>query len=83
MAETLKLSNLPGYRTGGTVHVIVNNQIGFTASPAEQRSTPYCTDVAKMLECPICHVNGEDLDARRAGRRAGDGVPRAVRVATS
>ncbi|HEV7557684.1 MAG TPA: 2-oxoglutarate dehydrogenase E1 component, partial [Kofleriaceae bacterium] len=61
--ETLQLSGLPGYRTGGTVHVIVNNQVGFTASPAEQRSTPYCTDIAKMLECPIWHVNGEDLDA--------------------
>ena len=61
--ETLQLSSLPGYRTGGTVHLIVNNQVGFTASPAEQRSTPYCTDVAKMLECPIWHVNGEDLDA--------------------
>ncbi|MBA3394803.1 MAG: 2-oxoglutarate dehydrogenase E1 component [Deltaproteobacteria bacterium] len=61
--ETLQLSGLPGYRTGGTVHIIVNNQVGFTASPAEQRSTPYCTDVAKMLECPIWHVNGEDLDA--------------------
>ena len=61
--ETLQLSSLPGFRTGGTVHVIVNNQVGFTASPAEQRSTPYCTDIAKMLECPIWHVNGEDLDA--------------------
>ncbi|HEY1553964.1 MAG TPA: 2-oxoglutarate dehydrogenase E1 component [Kofleriaceae bacterium] len=61
--ETLQLSNLPGFRTGGTIHLIVNNQVGFTASPAEQRSTPYCTDVAKMLECPIWHVNGEDLDA--------------------
>ncbi|HEU0029308.1 MAG TPA: 2-oxoglutarate dehydrogenase E1 component [Kofleriaceae bacterium] len=61
--ETMQLSGLPGYRTGGTVHVIVNNQVGFTASPAEQRSTPYCTDVAKMIECPIWHVNGEDLDA--------------------
>jgi 2-oxoglutarate dehydrogenase E1 component len=61
--ETLQLSSLPGYRTGGTIHIIVNNQVGFTASPAEQRSTPYCTDVAKMLECPIWHVNGEDLDA--------------------
>jgi len=61
--ETLQLSGLPGYRTGGTVHIVVNNQVGFTASPAEQRSTPYCTDVAKMLECPIWHVNGEDLDA--------------------
>jgi len=62
VAETLQLSSLAGYRTGGTIHVIVNNQVGFTASPAEQRSTPYCTDVAKMLECPIWHVNGEDLD---------------------
>jgi 2-oxoglutarate dehydrogenase E1 component len=61
--ETLNLMNLPGYRTGGTVHIIVNNQVGFTASPAEARSTPYCTDVAKMIECPIWHVNGEDADA--------------------
>jgi len=61
--ETLQLSGLPGYRTGGTVHIIVNNQVGFTASPAETRSTPYCTDVAKMIECPIWHVNGEDADA--------------------
>jgi 2-oxoglutarate dehydrogenase E1 component len=61
--ESLQLSSLPGYRTGGTVHVIVNNQIGFTASPAEQRSTPYCTDVAGMIQCPIWHVNGEDVDA--------------------
>jgi 2-oxoglutarate dehydrogenase E1 component len=61
--ETLQFSGLPGYRTGGTVHIIVNNQVGFTASVAEQRSTPYCTDVAKMLECPIWHVNGEDPDA--------------------
>ena len=61
--EVLQLSGLAGYRTGGTIHIIVNNQVGFTASPAEQRSTPYCTDVAKMIECPIWHVNGEDLDA--------------------
>jgi 2-oxoglutarate dehydrogenase E1 component len=61
--EVLQLSSLPGYRTGGTIHLIINNQVGFTASPAEQRSTPYCTDIAKMLECPIWHVNGEDLDA--------------------
>jgi 2-oxoglutarate dehydrogenase E1 component len=61
--ETLNLCNLHGYRTGGTVHVVVNNQVGFTASPHEQRSTPYCTDVAAGYQCPIWHVNGDDLDA--------------------
>ncbi len=59
-AEVLNLSGLPGYRTGGTVHVVVNNQVGFTTSPSDARSTPYCTDVARMLGIPIFHVNGED-----------------------
>lgn len=58
--ETLNLSELKGYRTGGTIHVIVNNQIGFTTPPNEGRSTPYCTDIARMLAVPILHVNGED-----------------------
>ncbi|MEQ1501122.1 MAG: 2-oxoglutarate dehydrogenase E1 component [Myxococcota bacterium] len=57
--EVLNLSELPGYRTGGTVHVVVNNQIGFTTPPAEARSTPYATDIARMLGVPIFHVNGE------------------------
>ncbi len=58
--ETMQLSKLTGYQTGGTIHIVINNQVGFTADPKETKSTPYCTDIAKSFGAPVFHVNGED-----------------------
>ncbi|TLD20915.1 2-oxoglutarate dehydrogenase E1 component mitochondrial precursor [Venturia nashicola] len=61
--ETMGFWSLPGYQTGGTIHIVVNNQIGFTTDPRFARSTPYCSDIAKAIDAPIFHVNGDDVEA--------------------
>ena len=67
--ETMQLSKLSGYKTGGTMHIVINNQVGFTASPKETKSTPYCTDIAKSFGAPVFHVNAEDPERAIASMR--------------
>jgi 2-oxoglutarate dehydrogenase E1 component len=66
VAEAMQMSRLAGYSTGGTIHVIVNNQIGFTTDPKRARSTPYPSDIAKSVGAPIFHVNADDPEVRFA-----------------
>ena len=79
VAETLNLQSLPGYSTGGTLHVIANNQLGFTTDPDESRSTRYASDLAKGFDVPIIHVNADDVEACDRRGPPGARLPRDLR----
>jgi 2-oxoglutarate dehydrogenase E1 component len=83
VAETLNMSKLTGYRVGGTLHIIVNNQVGFTTNPSDSRSTWYASDLAKGFEIPIVHVNADDAEACVAAVRLADHVSRRPSARTS
>ena len=83
VAECFGLSGLRGHRTGGSIHFIINNQIGFTTNPRFSRSSPYPSDVAKMIEAPIFHVNGDDPEAVVLRRQDRDRVPAEVPASRS
>ena len=83
VAETLNLAGLEGYTTGGTIHVVVNNQIGFTTIPEDARSTRYCTDIARMLRVPGLPRERRGPRGRHPGRAPRDRVPPALRARTS
>ncbi len=78
VAETFNMARLAGYTTGGTIHIIANNQIGFTTGPTEGRSTTYSSDLAKGFDAPIIHVNADDPEATHGGGPAGDDVSQAI-----
>ena len=83
VAETLNLSRLPGYSTGGTIHIIVNNQLGFTTGAEDAYSTSYASGLARGFKIPIVHVNADDPGSVRRGGAAGVRLPRASSSATS